>query len=102
LVAGQEVYTQLYTRAPGAADLPIKAVQGLLEGGAVHRSAVLSSDEALVLSIGGDEVDRAVAVEPTLEFLRIGANDNREFRLYERFLTRFRQTYSVALLRLQR
>jgi uncharacterized linocin/CFP29 family protein len=98
MVAGQNVYTQLHTRAAGAADLPVKAVEGLLEGGPVHRSAVLAGDEALVFSISGEEIDRAVAESPTLEFLRIGGNENREFRLYERFLTRFKQTFSVVLL----
>jgi len=100
IIAGQEVFRHLHERVPGAADLPIKAVRGLLEDGPVHRSAVLPANEALVLSISGQEVDRAVAVSPTLEFLRIGANENRDFRLYERFLARFKQSYSAVLLRL--
>lgn len=99
MVAGHDVYTQLYTRPVGAADVPVKAVQGLLEDGPIHRSAVLPTDEALILSISGEEIDRAVAVVPTLEFLRIGAAENRELRLLERFLTRFKQTYSAVLLR---
>jgi hypothetical protein len=80
---------------------PLKAVEGLLEGGPVHRTAVLEGGEALVLSLSGEEIDRAVAESPTLEFLRIGRGDNREFRLYERFLTRFKQTAAVVLLRLE-
>lgn len=99
-IAGQDVYRHLHERVPGAADLPIRAVKGLLEDGPVYRSAVLPADEALILSITGEEIDRAVAVPPTLEFLRIGANENRDFRLYERFLPRFKQTYSAVLLRL--
>jgi hypothetical protein len=101
MVGGQGVYGQLHTRAPGAADLPVKAVEGLLDGGPIYRSAVLPADEALVLSLTGEEVDRAVAVPPTLEFLRVGAGENREFRLYERFLTRFRQTLSVVVLQFE-
>ena len=97
MIAGQGVYTALHTRG-GAADLPVKAVQGLLEGGPVHRSTVLKSGHALILSISGEEIDRAVAEDPTLEFLRIGDNEDRHFRLYERFLTRFKQTYSAVLL----
>lgn len=100
MVAGQDVYTLLHMRAPGAADIPLKAVQSLFEGGPIHRSAVLPTEEALLLSITGDSIDRAVAVPPTLEFLRIGNNENREFRLYERFLPRFKLTYSAVLLRL--
>ncbi|MGY1642011.1 encapsulin [Geodermatophilus sp. SYSU D00703] len=100
MVAGQGVYTQLHTRANGAADFPRKAVEGLLEEGPVHRSAVLDPGEALILSLSGEEIDRAVAEGPTLEFLRIGRDENREFRLYERFLTRFKQTAAAVLLRL--
>jgi uncharacterized linocin/CFP29 family protein len=100
MVAGQDVWTQLHTRASGAADFPLKAVEGLLEEGPVHRSAVLDPGEALILSLSGEEIDRAVAEGPTLEFLRIGRDENREFRLYERFLTRFKQTAAAVLLRL--
>ncbi len=100
MIAGQIAYAELYRRATGAADLPLQAVQGLLEDGPIHRCAVLPPNEALVLSISGEEVDRAVAVPPTLEFLRIGEGEKREFRLYERFLPRFKQTYAAVLLRL--
>ncbi len=100
LVAGHGVYTELYTRAGGAADLPVKAIVGLLEEGPVHRSGVLKDEEALVLSLSGQEIDRAVAEHPTLEFLRVGSNEMREFRLYERFRARFKQTLSAVLLRL--
>jgi uncharacterized linocin/CFP29 family protein len=99
LIAGQEIYTQLHTRSPGQADLPVKAVTGILEGGPVHRSSVLPANEAILLSISGAEIDRAVAIRPALEFQRIGDNTDRELRLYERFLTRFKQTLSAVLLR---
>jgi uncharacterized linocin/CFP29 family protein len=101
MVASQRLYALLHTRVPGAADLPIKAVQGLLEGGPVHRTAVLDADpnEALVLSMGNGYIDRAVAVAPTMEFLRIENNDDHRFRVYERFVTRFKETFSAVLLR---
>ena len=100
VVAGQQVHSQLHPRAGGAADLPITPVRGLIDGGPVHRLSVLPGNEALLLCITGKAIDRAVAVPPILEFLRIGANEGREFRLYERFLTRFKETYSAVLLRL--
>ena len=104
MVAGTEIYKRLHTRAPGAADLPIVAVRGLLDGGPVHRSTVLPTDEALVLSVGAGRIDRAVAVAPSAEFLRIEAAAGDELRLlrvYERFLTRFKETKSAVLLRLK-
>jgi hypothetical protein len=104
LIAGTEIYKRLHTRAVGAADLPIVAVRGLLDGGPVHRSTVLPTGEALVMSVGAGRVDRAVAVRPSIEFLRIeavGGDELRLLRVYERFLTRFKETKSAALLRLE-
>jgi hypothetical protein len=71
MVAGPNLYRLLHSRVVGAADLPIVAVRGLLEGGPVHRSTVLPADEALVLSVSAGRIDRAVAVDPSAEFLRI-------------------------------
>jgi len=110
LVAGLELYKRLHRRPAGAADLPIVAVQGLLEGGPVHRSTVLEPNEALLLSVVG--IDRAVAVEPIAEFLRVEESRDRaaepaaaqefsRWRVYERYLGRFRERRSAVLLRLQ-
>jgi len=113
LVAGAFLYQLLYTRALGAADLPVVAVRGLLNSGPVHRCTVLDDDldddEALVMSVGAGRIDRAVAVSPIAEFLRVeqGAvapggviDELRLWRLYERFITRFKERRSVVLLRL--
>ena len=107
MVAGLELYRLLHTRAVGAADLPIVAVRGLLGDGPVHRCTVLDPEEALVLSVGAGRIDRAVAVSPVAEFLRIERTgppqpeELRLWRLYERFITRFKETRSVVLLRLE-
>jgi len=100
MVAGTNVFTQLHTRAPAAAALPVEAVQGLLEGGPIHRSGVLPSNDALILSISGGEIDRIVTASPCLEFLRIGNNETRDFRVFERYLTRFKETRAAVLLQL--
>ena len=103
IVAGQNIYRLLYLRDVGAADLPVVAVRGLLADGPVYRSDVLDGDEALVLSVGAGRIDRAVAVAPVTEFLRVqqeSGQEIRQWRLYERFLTRFKETKSVVLLRL--
>lgn len=104
MVAGLDIYRLLYSRAVGAADLPIVAVRGLLADGPVYRSDVLANDEALILSVGAGRVDRAVAVAPVTEFLRVerdAANQEiRLWRLYERYITRFKETKSAVLLRL--
>jgi hypothetical protein len=107
MVAGRELYRLLHTRAVGAADLPVVAVRGLLGDGPVHRCTVLASDEALVLSVGAGRIDRAVAISPVAEFLRVeqaappaDPDELRIWRLYERFITRFKETRSAVLLRL--
>jgi hypothetical protein len=110
MVAGPLLYRLLYTRAFGAADLPVVAVRGLLNQGPVHRCTVLPEDEALVLSVGAGRIDRAVAISPVAEFLRVEQTQVvapavpeqvRLWRLYERFISRFKETRSVVLLRLQ-
>jgi len=107
MVAGRELYRLLHTRAIGAADLPIVAVRGVLGDGPVHRCTVLDPDEALVLSVGAGRIDRAVAVSPVAEFLRVEqttppapSDEVRLWRLYERFITRFKETRSAVLLQL--
>jgi hypothetical protein len=109
MVAGRELYRLLHTRAVGASDLPIVAVRGLLGDGPAHRCTVLAPDEALVLSVGAGRIDRAVAVSPVAEFLRVEQaklapdrpdEELRIWRLYERFITRFKESRSVVLLRL--
>jgi hypothetical protein len=110
MLAGAHLYQLLYTRAQGAADLPVVAVRGLLGNGPVHRSTVLDppvGDEALVLSVGAGRIDRAVAIAPVAEFLRIEPaappavrDELRLWRLYERFITRFKETRSAVLLQL--
>jgi hypothetical protein len=108
MVTGPFLYRLLHTRALGAADLPVIAVRGLLGEGPVHRSTALSEDEALVLSVGSGRIDRAVAVAPTAEFLRVekapkGApvDELYSWRLYQKFITRFKETKSAVLLRLE-
>ena len=61
---------------------------------------MLPDDEALIMSISGEEIDQAIAVEPKLDFRRVenraNMQDLRVLRLYERFLPRFKQTRSVC------
>jgi hypothetical protein len=105
MIAGLDIYRLLHNRAVGAADLPIVAVRGLLADGPVYRSDVLADDEALILSVGAGRIDRAVSVAPITEFLRVerssAGDEVRLWRLYERYLTRFKETKSAVLLRLE-
>jgi hypothetical protein len=104
-IAGIITHRFLFTRTKGAADLPINAVRGLLNDGPVLRAGVLDPNEALVLSLrvaqdGSSPIDRAVAVEPQIEYQRIDDADSRVFVLRERFTPRFKETLTAVLLRI--
>lgn len=98
LVLGQKLFTDANTPSPGSLVLPKDRLEALLGGGPVHRSSVLDKDHGLLLSLGGEPMDRAVAVAPKFEFLRIGANETRECRVFERFALRLKEKDSVIKL----
>ena len=77
---------------------PTDRLGPLLGGGPIHRSSVLDNDLGLLISLGGEPMDRAVAVAPRFEFLRIGTNDMRECRVFERFALRLKEKDSVIKL----
>lgn len=98
LVLGQALFTDANTPSTGSLVLPKDRLEALLGGGPVHRSSVLPPTEGLLISMGGEPMDRAVAVEPRFEFLRIGANEVRECRVFERFAFRLKEGDSIIKL----
>lgn len=98
LVLGQTLFTDANTPTPGSMVLPKDRIEGLLAGGPVHRSSVLDTNEGLLLSLGGEPMDRAIAVAPKFEFMRIGASEIRECRVFERFALRLKEKESVVKL----
>lgn len=98
LVLGQKLFTEANTPSPGSLVLPKDRLEALLGGGHVHRSSVLKQDVGLLISMGGEPMDRAVAVEPRFEFLRIGPNEVRECRVFERFAFRLKEGDSIIKL----
>jgi len=99
LVASASIWTELHRLSGGSSTLPIQAVRAVMDDGPVHRSARLKNGDALLLSLGEGRIDRVVAESPKLAFIDQDANVRR-FELYERFVPRFRETRSAALLRL--
>lgn len=98
LVLGQQLFTDANTPSRGSLAMPRDRIEALLGGGPVHRSTVLEDDRGLLLSLGGEPMDRAVAVAPRFEFLRIGNNEVRECRVFERFALRLKEEESVITL----
>lgn len=98
LVLGQQLFTDANTPSAGSLVLPKDRLEALLGGGPVHRSSVLDKDHGLLVSLGGEPMDRTVAVMPKFEFLRIGAGEVRECRVFERFALRLKEKDSVIKL----
>jgi uncharacterized linocin/CFP29 family protein len=98
LVLGQTLFTDANTPSKGSLVLPKDRLEKLLAGGPVHRSSVLPKDQGLLMSLGGEPMDRAVAVAPKFEFLRIENNETRVCRVFERFALRLKEKDSVIKL----
>jgi uncharacterized linocin/CFP29 family protein len=98
LVLGQTLFTDANTPSAGSLVLPKDRLDKLLAGGPVHRSSVLPKDHGLLMSLGGEPMDRAVAVAPKFEFLRIEDNETRVCRVFERFALRLKEKDSVIKL----
>jgi hypothetical protein len=98
LVLGQKLFTEANTPSKGSMVLPMDRIEGLLGGGSAHRSSVLDDDKGVLLSLGGEPLDRAVAVSPKFEFLRIEGSDKRACRVFERFSLRLKEKDSVVKL----
>ena len=100
IVASNSIWTELHRRGDGSFTIPIEPVRALIDDGPVHRSSVLADGDALLMAVGEGRVDRVVAEDPQLAFVDQG-NDIRNFDLYERFVPRFRETFSATLLRVR-
>ncbi|WP_282610866.1 encapsulin [Pelagibius sp. Alg239-R121] len=98
LILGHELFIYAHTPSVGSLVLPKDRLEGLLGGGPIHRSSVINTKEGFLLSLGGEPMDQAVAVAPKFEFLRIGDNEVRECRVFERFALRLKEKDSVVKL----
>jgi hypothetical protein len=97
IVASNTIWTELHRRGDGSFTIPIEPVKALIDDGPVHRSAVLTDGAALLLALGEGRFDRVVAESPRLAFVDQGI-DLRSFDLFERFVPRFRETFSAVEL----
>jgi hypothetical protein len=105
LILGQTLFAEANTPSTGSMVLPTDRIKNLLEleqDQHVHRSSVLDDEMGVLLSLGGAPMDRAVAINPTFEFLRIGEHERRMCRVFERFALRLKEKDSVIKLILQK
>jgi hypothetical protein len=99
MVVGNTLWTELHRLGRGSSTLPIAAVRDLIGDGPVHQTSVLQEGDALLIATGDGKVDSVVAETPRLAYVDQSA-DIRNYRAYERFRPRFRETRSAVLLRL--
>jgi uncharacterized linocin/CFP29 family protein len=97
LILGMDLFDDANTPSKGSLVLPKDRIESLI-GGPVHRSSVVPDDEGILISLGGEPVDRAIAVAPRFEFLRIGDKEVRQCRVFERFTLRLKEKDCVIKL----
>jgi uncharacterized linocin/CFP29 family protein len=101
LILGQSLFKEANTPSKGSMVLPSDRMKNLMElppEQQVHRSSVLKDNTGLLLSLGGQPMDQAVAVHPRFEFSRIGDEQERRCRVFERFALRLKEKDSVVKL----
>src|SRR5262249_14061119 len=80
LILGQSLFKEANPPSKGSMVLPSDRMKNLMElppEQQVHRSSVLNDNTGLLLSLGGQPMDQAVAVHPKFEFSRIGDQQER-------------------------
>lgn len=90
MILGQNLFMVANTPVGNSAVLPVNRLESLLGTGTVYRSSTLEEDHGILISLGGDTLDEAVAVPPTFEFLRVNEDQDRECRIFERFAPRLK------------
>lgn len=77
--------------------LPSDRIEPMLDK-PIFRSPVLPPPSGLLMSIGGDPTDRAVAIEPILRYIRTDGNDRFLFSVYGVFALRRKEPDAVIEL----
>lgn len=86
------------TRPTPSMVLPKDRIDPLVETG-FWRSGVLKADNGVLISIGGNPIDLAVALQPTVRFVNVtGQEETYRFRLVERFALRIKEANAVLRL----
>lgn len=97
LVLSEQQFAEVNSPDQNSLVLPRDRIEPTLEK-PIFRSPALPAPTGLLLSIGGDPTDRAVAIEPTLRFIRINGNDRYLFSVYSVFALRRKEPEAVIEL----
>jgi uncharacterized linocin/CFP29 family protein len=96
-VLGNRAFVEAQTPNPNSLVLPSDRITPFL-GHALMRSGTIPEQQGLVVSLAGDAIDLAVAVDSTPQFLNINDAGRYHFRVFERFALRIKERHAIARL----
>lgn len=88
-VLGDELFNSVHTPSSSLV-LPADRITPQLKGGPLLRSGMLDAETGIVVSLAANAVDIVVGTPPTVQFLQRQPDAKYLFRVYERFVLRFR------------
>jgi uncharacterized linocin/CFP29 family protein len=97
-VLGDALFVRIHTPADSSLVLPRDRIEPLLGGGSLLRSGTLRAEEGAVVSLAGDPIDLAVAVDIEPQFLTIDEHARYVFRVHERFAPRIKEPRAIVHL----
>jgi len=102
LILSSDLEGELQSTIPGTNSLntPIERMKPLVTAG-ILSTPVLPDNSAIVVSVARAWLDIAQAMEPSVQFLRIGSNGQYEMRLVERFAFRLKDRRSRCAIVMQ-
>jgi uncharacterized linocin/CFP29 family protein len=77
--------------------MPADRIHALMTAG-FYGTGTLPAKRAVMVSIGGNTVDVALAVDAVTAFIQIGAQETYQFRVYERFTVRVKDPTAFVVL----
>jgi uncharacterized linocin/CFP29 family protein len=97
LALSSAVYADTFVPVPGLLVMPADQVRPLVTAGFVD-APMLPERRGLVISLGGNTVDLAMAVEPTVAFVQVSDAGMYQFRLNERWALRIKDADAIVRL----
>jgi uncharacterized linocin/CFP29 family protein len=96
-VLGNDAFVAAQTPIANSLVLPSDRITPFL-GRAILRSGTIPDTHGVVISLAGDPVDLAVAVDVVPQFLNVTDAGRYHFRVFERFALRVKERHAIARL----
>jgi uncharacterized linocin/CFP29 family protein len=96
-VLGKEAFLAAHRPEAGSMVLPSHRIEPIL-GSEILRSSVIGDNQGVVVSLAGEPIDLAVAVDASPQFLQVTDEGRYVFRVVERFALRIKEPGAVVRL----